>query len=196
MNTSDEALRKERFRAIYVATCDRLVRYAARRTNTREEAADVVAETFSIAWRRLDDLPKGDAAALWLFGTARRVLANQIRKDRNRDRLIESLAYEMTSAMATFRELNGDALLARAALEQLSGEDREVLMLVAWEGLDSSELATVLGCSANAARIRLYRARRRLTSLLSESYESAKDLGRLGQVPTQNALTTEVAPEC
>jgi RNA polymerase sigma-70 factor, ECF subfamily len=196
MSTSDEVPAKERFRALYVATCDRLVRYAARRTKTPEEAADVVAETFSIAWRRLDDLPEGDAAALWLFGTARRVLANQIRKDRNRDRMIESLAYEMSSAMATFRELDSDALVARAALERLSDEDREVLMLVAWEGLESTELATVLGCSVNAARIRLYRARGRLASLLSESDKSAKDLGRLGQVRTQNALSTEVVPEC
>lgn len=196
MDTRDDAEAKERFRVLYLASCDRLVRYATRRAKTSEEAADVVAETFSIAWRRLDDVPDGDAAVLWLFGTARRVLANQIRKDHSHDRLIEHLAYEMTSATAALPEPNTDALLARAALEHLAEEEREILMLVAWEGLGSSELATVLGCSVNAARIRLHRARGHLTSLLGESDSSAKDLDRLGQVPIQNATTTEVISEC
>jgi RNA polymerase sigma-70 factor, ECF subfamily len=196
MDSSDEAPAKERFRALYVATCDRLVGYATRRTKTAEEAADVVAETFTIAWRRIDELPDGDAAVLWLYGTARRVLANQIRKDRNRDKLVQNLASEIASVMPTVGEPDTDAVVARATLARLSDEDREVLMLAAWEGLNSTELARVLDCSVNAARIRLYRARSRLSALLSEYDDSAKDLAHLAQVPTEHALKTEVSPEC
>jgi RNA polymerase sigma factor (sigma-70 family) len=153
---------RERFEALYSVNLSRLLAYAVRRTSTPEDAADAVAETFLVAWRRIDDVPTGDEARLWLYGTARRVLANQRRTDVRRTQLSDRLRAELTSLPQTphtgLEEL--DAL--RTALDRLRPDDRELLGLIAWEGLGPHELARVLGCSRNAGKIRTHRARRRL----------------------------------
>lgn len=64
------AERRERFCALYEQNRPRIVAYAMRRCPSREDATDLVAETFLIAWRRLDDLPTGEGALLWLYATA------------------------------------------------------------------------------------------------------------------------------
>src|SRR6266511_3820793 len=86
-----EANRQERFRLIYQANSPPILGYVLRRTQSPDDAADVVAETFLTAWRRLDDLPRGLEARLWLYGVARRVLANHRRGERRRLRLTERL---------------------------------------------------------------------------------------------------------
>jgi RNA polymerase sigma-70 factor (ECF subfamily) len=58
------------------------------------------------------------------------------------------------------------------ALRALRPRDREVLLLTAWDGLNASEAAAVLGCSPTAYRIRLHRARRRLARLLVEDAQA------------------------
>jgi RNA polymerase sigma-70 factor (ECF subfamily) len=140
-----------------------ILAYALRRTGA-EDAADIVAETFLVAWRRLEDVPPGDQARLWLYGVARRTLANQRRGERRRERLGERLRADLPPVLVDPPEPPGpDAL---AALERLGPEDREVLRLSAWEELSPSEVAAVLGISAVAARSRLHRARRRLRRAL------------------------------
>ena len=89
-----DSSRRERFSALYADCYPRLLGYALRRTHTVEDAADVVAETFLVAWRRLEHVPPGDEARLWLYGVARRVLANQRRGERRRDRLEVRLLLE------------------------------------------------------------------------------------------------------
>ena len=144
---------------MYDANYHHLLGYALRRTATREDAEDVVAETFLTAWRRLERLPDGDGARPWLYGIARKVLANQRRGDVRRarlKRLVSDFAVQQPSDTAD------EVATVAAAFVRLSDDDREVLALTAWEELDAGEIATVLGCSRNAARIRLHRARRRL----------------------------------
>jgi RNA polymerase sigma-70 factor (ECF subfamily) len=137
-----------------------ILAYALRRTSDPEDAADLVAETFLVAWRRLEDVPPDSQARLWLYGVARRTRANQRRGERRRERLGERLRADLAPALAEPSEPPGpDAL---AALGRLGPEDREVLRLSAWEELLPSEVAAVLGISAVAARSRLHRARRRL----------------------------------
>ncbi|GAA1687711.1 hypothetical protein GCM10009733_100470 [Nonomuraea maheshkhaliensis] len=68
-----------RFEAVYRATYGLIMAYAARRCHSPQDAADVVAETFAIAWRRLGEVPEGERAILWLYGVARKVLANHYR---------------------------------------------------------------------------------------------------------------------
>jgi RNA polymerase sigma-70 factor (ECF subfamily) len=150
------AERRERFTAIYEANYHRILGYALRRVS-REEADDVVAETFLVAWRRLDEVPDGDGARLWLYGTARRVLANQERSRRRRVRLAERARHDV---VPLGEEIAGSS--TADAFSRLRHADRELLALVAWEGLGAAEIARVYGCSANAVRIRLHRARRRL----------------------------------
>jgi RNA polymerase sigma factor (sigma-70 family) len=154
--------RKARFEAIYAATFHRILGFAVRRCDSPEDAADVVAETFAIAWRRMDVLPTGDQARLWLYGVARNVLANHRRQAARRHDLSVALAAEVTSLYQRSAEECAEFGAIGQVLRGLPDDDRELLSLVAWEGLDHGEIAKVLGCSRNAVRIRLHRARRRL----------------------------------
>jgi RNA polymerase sigma-70 factor (ECF subfamily) len=160
---------EERFGALYQSTRPRLIAYALRRTSSPEDAADVVAEVFTVAWRRLDDIPDDEASILWLYATARRVIANHTRRQAHRADVVQRIATESAMTFATrLRADDDEAVAATAALARMSEDDREILMLVGWEGLDSIQLAGALGCSPTAARIRLHRARVRLTAEFNE----------------------------
>jgi RNA polymerase sigma-70 factor, ECF subfamily len=154
-----------RFRAIYEANYDRILGYIIRRTEP-DAVDDIVAETFTIAWRRLDDVPTGEEARLWLYGAARRVLANHERAKRRRDRLLTRLRDQATSPIHRPRTTDDDSALADA-FARLPPADREILSLMAWEELDAGQIGRVLGCSRGAVRIRLHRARRRLVRELA-----------------------------
>ncbi|MFD1938890.1 MULTISPECIES: RNA polymerase sigma factor [Nonomuraea] len=158
--------RRARFEAVYAGTYEQIVGYVVRRCPSPDDAADVVAETFAIAWRKIDELPPGAEARLWLYGVARNVLANHRRSTaRHHARTVEldaDLADLYAAAPDTTLELGA---IGRA-FRSLGDDDRELLGLVAWEGLERSEIAAVLGCSRNAVRIRLHRARKRLARAL------------------------------
>jgi RNA polymerase sigma factor (sigma-70 family) len=164
--------RRDRFEALYEANYHRALGYARRRVG-REDAADVVAETFLVAWRRLDEVPPGDSARLWLYGTARRVLANNQRGKRRRERVTERMRTNVCRSLDA-DGVGGELHAAAAALARLRPEERELLALVAWEGLDAGEIAQVIGCSRNAARIRIHRARRRFADELARGGGSMK----------------------
>jgi RNA polymerase sigma factor (sigma-70 family) len=167
---AEEALPRElaeaRFSRLYQDHEREILRYALRRSEEAEDAADVVAETFLVAWRRLGDVPLGEEARLWLYATARRVLANQKRGVKRRTRLAERLRQELRRQLpAPAPGERGEVLEALAALRE---GDRELLMLVGMEELTPNQAARVLGISTVAARTRLHRARRRLRALLAE----------------------------
>jgi RNA polymerase sigma factor (sigma-70 family) len=161
--TQFSRLYREQGRAILV--------YALRRVEDREDAADVVAETFLVAWRRLGEVPAGAAARLWLYAVARRVIANLHRTERRRTRLGRRLAESLRTELATHSAPDGEAAEILRAMSELGEEDRELLLLVSWEGLSPGEAAKVLEVSSLAARSRLHRARRRLRALLEEDRE-------------------------
>jgi len=153
--------RRHRFEEMYAANCGPILGYVLRRTDNPDDAADVIAETFLTAWRRLDAVPAGDEARLWLYGVARRVLANYRRGERRRAVLADRLRAELAAGYRPPQH-TGELAEFAAAFRSLAEADREVLALVGWEGLDRGQAAAVLGCSPNAVRIRLHRARRRL----------------------------------
>jgi RNA polymerase sigma-70 factor (ECF subfamily) len=135
--------------------------YALRRTDAAS-AEDVVAEVFLTAWRRAERVPEREPV-LWLYGVARRVLANQRRAMRRREALADVLG-SLARRDGTAAEPDGSPVTA--ALARLRPDDREVLMLTAWEGLDAAQAATVLGCTPQAVHTRLHRARARLRAEL------------------------------
>lgn len=191
-----ELNRKERFRAIYVSNYARVLGYALRRTESPDDAADVVAETFLAAWRRLEDVPPGEETRLWLYGVARRVLANQrrgsVRRTRLGERLRRELTVRQTNAAATEDEQLGRF---QAVFDSLRPRDQEVLALVAWEGLRTEELAKVLGCSSNAAKILLHRARKRFAAELGRLEVEVKPGGSSGHVGVARAEARREAEE-
>lgn len=162
--TSRDTHRENRFTALYDAHYHRILGYARRRCAT-DDAFDVVAETFTVAWRRLDTVPQGEHAVYWLYATARRVLANHRRGERRRASLIDAL--ESEPLPTTGNHPSTEAKSLAAALAQLREDDRELLLLVAWEGLEPTAIAEVVRCSPNAARIRVHRARRRFAHALA-----------------------------
>ncbi len=162
-----------RFRRLYEEHGKDLLAYALRRARDPEDAADVVAETFLVAWRRGPEVPVDAAARLWLFGVARRILSNQQRGERRRAKLAERLRTDLAAQFENRPEPEGEHGVLRATLERLEPEDRELLRLIAWEELTPAQAARVLGVSAVAARSRLLRARRRFRAELS-AVESGK----------------------
>jgi RNA polymerase sigma factor (sigma-70 family) len=152
-----EATRNDRFERLFREHYAAVRGYALRRTG-RDVVPDVVSETFLVAWRRLDDVP--DDALPWLYGVARRVLANQRRSAGRGAALAHRLAASEPPAEAPDpAERVGDAELVRGALARLSEPYREALMLVAWHGLSGARAARAAGCSRAAFGVRLHRAR-------------------------------------
>jgi len=129
-------------------------------------ADDVVAEVFVVCWRRFDEMPAEPLP--WLLGVARHVLLTLRRAEHRRDALHTRLIDSDSSPGQDTGVLLGDGVLA-AALQRLSEGDCELLLLVAWEGLSTVEVATVLELRPSTARVRLMRARRRLRAELARA---------------------------
>ncbi|MBG0562382.1 RNA polymerase sigma factor [Actinoplanes aureus] len=164
---------EDRFRRVYAGNFEALLAYASRRVEQPDDAADVVAETFLVAWRRSADLPPDDEIRLWLYGVARRVLANHHRGGMRRERLGERLRQRLTPAPT--RDPGSEVpqrLAVRAALSRLNETDREVLLLTIWEDLQPWEVAEVIGVSPAAVRTRLSRARARLRQLVGHDRDA------------------------
>jgi RNA polymerase sigma-70 factor, ECF subfamily len=151
------------FEALYARHAGAVRGYAMRRCDV-ETADDVVSDVFLTAWRRREELPTEPLA--WLLGTARRVLANHARGQSRRGRLRDRLAAESAAMAAPSHADGGDSARLRAALDALSEQDRELLMLMAWEGLELQQAAEVLGVRPNTVAVRFHRARRRLSTAL------------------------------
>jgi RNA polymerase sigma-70 factor (ECF subfamily) len=134
--------------------------YALRRSD-RETADEVTAQVFLVAWRRRSAVPED--ALPWLYGVARRALADQRRGASRRSKLgqrLRSVAIEEPAELVSH-----DRGLTEV-LRRLSARDREVLLLCYWEELEPAQMARVMGCSRAAAAVRLHRARRRLARQL------------------------------
>jgi RNA polymerase sigma-70 factor (ECF subfamily) len=174
----DEHSRDARFEDLFRDHVQAVHRYALRRDPAG--ADDIVAETFAVAWRRLDDVPGGAAELPWLLGVARRVCANALRGERRRAALAQRVAEEPSADPVA----NGPDLGLREALSRLREPDRELLMLVYWEGLDHSAAASAMETTRANVAVRLHRARRRL----------ARELERLGG-DGRTVSTTIVARE-
>jgi RNA polymerase sigma-70 factor (ECF subfamily) len=171
--------RPARFEELFTCHHDDVLRYFARRLDIRADAADLVAETFLIAWRRLDGVPDGQILP-WLYGVARRVLSNHRRGETRRHGLADRLRDDLRTVVPDPEPAAVEVQHAAEVFRQLSDTDRELLSLVAWEGLGTSQLAAALGCSRNAAMVRLHRARRRLERLLDNTPAGAERVSTRG----------------
>lgn len=166
-------LEHDRFKAMYDQHYPAVLRYAARRVGA-EAARDIVSETFLAAWRRLDRVPTSEPLP-WLYATARKCLANELRRRDLRERLNSRIRAEATRGQDVAdpepSERVADRLAVLAGLAALRPGDQEALRLIGWEQLDVAAAAQVMGCSAATFRVRLHRARRRLARALVQAPE-------------------------
>jgi RNA polymerase sigma factor (sigma-70 family) len=161
------AERHDRLVALFEAHHVAVLGYLARRSSTREQAADAFSDVFLVAWRRLDAVPAAPRdARLWLYGVARHTLAIA-----RRAHLAATLPRSAFVAPAVEPTALGQV---RAALARLPDDDAELLRLIGWEGLGPSEAAAVLDLSPETTRSRLHRARARLRSLLDPTPEEVR----------------------
>ncbi len=164
--------REARFTALYEDHAAEIHAYCLRRLPAAD-AGDAVAEIFTVAWRRLDQIDDGSMRA-WLYGVARGVLANHWRSSRRRDRLRLRLANAPSRAeIGPDVSVDQDGEVLRA-LAGLSERDREILQLATWEELSGPEIAITLGISEAAVHQRLHRARHRLAARI-EAEGSPRD---------------------
>ena len=143
----------------------RAIRDFSRRRVPRDVVDDVVAETFLTAWRRIDDVPRGDQGLLWLYGVAYRVIGNHWRSAARRRRLEDRLRVIDGGAASTSDDTVVAADQRRLVLDaaaRLNEKDADVLRLSAWEQLSTADIAAVLGIAPNAVKQRLHRAKQHL----------------------------------
>lgn len=153
------------FDTLYREHAARVLAYVRRRVDDDPEAAaDVTAEVFTVAWRRLDDVPQ--QALPWLLGVARRQLANHYRAGRRRHALLQRIGREPSRPTLSEPRVPDERLAS--AMHELAPDDRELLLLIGWDELGPAEAAEVLGLHPATARTRLHRARRRLDAALEE----------------------------
>ena len=146
------------FEALYTAHYQAIAGYVRRRV-AAHEADDVIAQIFTVAWRRFDQVPAPPGDRLWLFGVARNSVAGQRRSERRRLHLQARLSQDAMSTAPAAWTPSSLSDPVRAALRALRPADREALQLVLWDELSHAEAAAVLGCSPNAFELRYRRAR-------------------------------------
>lgn len=176
--SADLAARQSEFRSFFHLTSRRVYAYVRRHCD-ESDCDDVIAEVYLAAWRHFAELPTDPVP--WLIGTARKVLANHWRSRGRRQRLAVDVASVQSMATPDLADQAIDRITVINALAQLSEQDRDLLLMVGWDGLDTDGVAAAVDCSADAARTRLSRARRRLLAHLDQS-ESA---------PLQHSATSE-----
>ena len=153
--------------------------YCRRRTTT-DRVDDAVAETFLVAWRKIDLAPRGSEVLPWLFGVAYRVLGTQWRgssRSRKLNKRLIGIGHEAPTPPEEVILVREQSRQVLAALDSLQSTDREILLLAAWEELPQADIAVVLNISIGAVRQRLYEAKKKL----------AKEYDRLGKKPNTPA---------
>jgi RNA polymerase sigma-70 factor, ECF subfamily len=177
-----------RFEALFRENADTVLAYATRRSDP-DTAQEIVADTFAVAWRRLDVVP--DPALPWLLGVARNVLANERRSRRRAEALMLRLVRQPLESSDDPADVIDARLTVQAALDRLLPAEREVLELLAWEGLSAAQASDALGCSRVALAVRMHRARWRFRQFLDapiEGQPSSSEAPEIGRGDVTRAL--------
>lgn len=167
----------ERFEALYTGSYQEISGYVRRRVPP-DAADDVVAQVFTVAWRRFGQVPSPPQDRLWLFGVARNCAAEHHRAATRWLRLRARLSQEPAAAAYVSGPGGPDGAgpdpgPVLAALASLRPAEREALQLVLWDELSHTEAAAVLGCTVNAFELRYRRARIRVRDALAAAWAEA-----------------------
>ena len=162
------------FRELYDRWAERLLAYLYVRTQNAEVAADLLAETFAVAFerrRRFRDV--GRPGGAWLYGIAAHELSHWYRHEEVHRRAIKRLGIavpdlddESISRIEALVDIDARREDLAAALSQMSPSERDAVQLRVIDELEYDAIATSLGCSEGAARARVHRGLRRLNTLM------------------------------
>lgn len=161
---TESAQQATAFRRCYETHYRDVLAYCRRRVGDAD-APDAASEVFTVAWRRIEDLPDDDGQRAWLFGIAYRVVGHTWRSRRRYSRLTQRVAGIAESAPhdpATIVVERARDRRVRDAAAKLRDRDQEILRLAGWEELPHVEIAAVLGISVAAVDQRFHRAKKRL----------------------------------
>jgi RNA polymerase sigma-70 factor (ECF subfamily) len=162
----------EEFRLIVNAYKGPLTALAVNVLGNRQDAEDVCQETFVQAYRHLDRFDRSLSLKTWLFTILYRRCLDLIKKQRRfRSFFSRAAAAESPGAVRPERlDQTARPDISREWLKRLSPKERSALVLWANEGLNASEIAGILGCSASTARVYLFNGRKKIKSLLEKRY--------------------------
>ncbi|GAQ67603.1 RNA polymerase sigma factor [Streptomyces scabiei] len=181
----------QRFRDIYEECYPRVLAYATSLVG-RQVGEDITSETFTVAWRRVRDIPRPPLP--WLLGVARNLVRELRRRDAHQYALAAAEARQIgRGARGEAGDVAADVTERDAALQalaSLSEADRELLTLIAWHGLSARQAARVLGCTTATLTVRLHRARRRLEKALDPAHPAHP----APAAPVRNAHSTAPVP--
>ncbi|HYM55590.1 MAG TPA: RNA polymerase sigma factor [Solirubrobacteraceae bacterium] len=183
-----ETVREQRFERLYEEHFDRVAAYLLARSDP-DTAADALARTFEVVWRRIADVPAEPLP--WLLGVARRVLADGRRAQRRQDALVERIAGTINEAGEDHAESLARRTQALSAIAGLTAVQREALLLIAWDGLTERQAAAVMGCSRGALALRVHRARKQLRAALAGA---TSEIHQGREAPSEIPRSTQVYP--
>ncbi|MFQ5789674.1 MAG: RNA polymerase sigma factor [Acidobacteriota bacterium] len=149
-----------------------IYRFVLRMTGNREDASDVLQETFMRAFRSLGKLPPDANHRAWLYRVATRLALNLARAKRVRQALPIEDALHLEERNGDLESLVETRRLARVlgdAIRGLSSRQRVALLQRKYEGLSYREIAFTLGCTEETARAHVYQAMEKIRRGLSPS---------------------------
>jgi RNA polymerase sigma factor (sigma-70 family) len=179
----DEPSRQDSFEQLYSETRVAILSYLTRRVSNPADAADLLAETYLIAWRKVDTIPNDQTARLWLYGVARRIMSHHRRHEMVEQGLAEALRADLnreTARLQADRDVPFSDVVA-VSLARLKPSDREIMELSAWEQLTAAEIADLIGMKPGSVRVRLHRIRAVIRAdLIGAGYPRCDRLDRVG----------------
>jgi RNA polymerase sigma-70 factor (ECF subfamily) len=158
-----------RFESLYAARYRDIAGYVRRRV-ADDDADDVIANVFAVAWRRIDNVPAPPDDRLWLFTVARNSVADHDRSRQRRLRLHTRLAQDQGAPGPHPASSESRYEPVLAAMAALKPAEREALQLVLWDELTHAEAAALLDCSVNAFELRYRRARNAVKDAVLSSH--------------------------
>ena len=150
----------------------RLRRYARALVGNRDDADDLVQDTLERAWTRSSLWPGVADMRAWLFSIMHNVHVDRVRRPR-----VVTVDFDDETPEIPVAATQGDRLAVldlQAALEQLSAEQREIILLVALEDMPYADVARTLGVPTGTVMSRLSRGRERLRALMEGRAEPAR----------------------
>ncbi|WP_370566136.1 RNA polymerase sigma factor [Cryobacterium sp. BB736] len=168
-----------------------LLAYLSRRVEPSHDAADLLAETFMILWKRAASLPRSnDEVRPWMFGIARNVLLHHRRSGYRRRAVADRLRSELlTNHDSGFVDSSEYAEL-HAMLRELDPVDRDIIGLVHWDGFSLVEVSRILRIKEGTIRSRYHRARAQLRSRLIAGTPVVQDIRRQTRPDPRQSMAT------